>query len=750
MAGLQIIKQIQFRWRLVRSLNAIFLALGLIFLAYSLFKLIAADQIVLISSLFLIPGLVIGFYIFKPWKISVERCAHWIDATLNESQNSAYLLLQNSADLSALGMIQQGRVSSILEKQASNIKWPESARSGFIWFIGMIALGAAIQLWPLKSEIEILQMDRSTTGFIPLDSTVQDQKPLTILSQEITINYPDYSKLKTRKSGEMNLKALEGSLLSWRLELSEEPLSIDIVTNTNRRLELMKTGAAYQVSSRLKENGYYKISYMNRDSAIFESELYRLEVIRDEPPSVEIEELERFTLFEIDDDKSLSFITQVVDDYGITGASITATVSKGSGESVKFREEKLMFDNTFKTGSKTAFLKKRINLNDLKMTPGDELYFYIEAVDNMRPGPNKTRTETYFVSIRDTAQAQFSLEGSLGVDLMPEYFRSQRQIIIDTEKLIKTRGRGEKSVFNSTSNELGFDQKSLRLKYGQFMGEEFETGIGETGGFEEGEEDVHDHDLDHDHEECEEEDPLEAYSHKHDHENDHNLVPEEEEEEDPLEEYSHIHDDPEEATLYTKSIKGKLKAAMTEMWDAELYLRLYEPEKSLPYQYRALELIKEIKNHARIYVHRIGFDPPPLKEDKRLTGDLEYVTHAIRSNDLAEREDYPAIEIAISYLDSLIFNKINTYNNEVFRSAGSELAALAVDNPGSYFNTLQTLQQLNLGEIDETLLRVTFIDLQRQLIIALPESNIRSQNGSRLKDELTQQFLNQLEDVSYE
>ncbi len=34
--------------------------------------------------------------------------------------------------------------------------------------------------------------------------------------------------------------------------------------------------------------------------------------------------------------------------------------------------------------------------------------------------------------------------------------------------------------------------------------------------------------------------------------------------------------------------------------------------------------IQEIKNSARIYVHRIGFDPPPIKEDRRLTGKLKF------------------------------------------------------------------------------------------------------------------------------
>src|SRR5690606_806567 len=213
-----------------------------------------------------------------------------------------------------------------------------------------------------------------------------------------------------------------------------------------------------------------------------------------------------------------------------------------------------------------------------------------------------------FAVIRDTVTDGFAVEGTLGVDLMPDYFTSQRQLIIDTEKLIKDRPNLSEYQFKFKSNELGFDQKSLRLKYGQFMGDETEMqaapgAVSNTeSNHEEGEEDL-----------------LEGYSHRHDSDNEHNLVPESEheeesgeEKEDPLHEYLHNHGDPEESTLFEKSLKDKLREALDIMWDAELYLRLYEPQNSLPYQYKALELIQEIKNSARIYVHRIGFDPPPI------------------------------------------------------------------------------------------------------------------------------------------
>ena len=86
------------------------------------------------------------------------------------------------------------------------------------------------------------------------------------------------------------------------------------------------------------------------------------------------------------------------------------------------------------------------------MEPGDELYFYVETQDYKAPRPNISRTETYFAVIRDTTSYEFSVEGTLGVDRMPDYFRSQRQLIIDTEKLIKKRKTLSNEDFNFTSN----------------------------------------------------------------------------------------------------------------------------------------------------------------------------------------------------------------------------------------------------------------------------------------------------------
>jgi len=330
---------------------------------------------------------------------------------------------------------------------------------------------------------------------------------------------------------------------------------------------------------------------------------------------------------------------------------------------------------------------------------------------------------------------------------MPEYFRSQRQIIIDTEKLLRDKKIIPVQQFKFTSNELGFDQKALRLRYGRFLGEEDEVGIGQPTESEEPEE---------------ESDPLKKVTHQHDTKNEHNLVDQKtkqhqhaetessEAEKDPLKQFVHEHDNTEEATFFIQSLKTKLKAAITQMWDAELYLRLYQPEKSLPYQYKALNLLKEISSDSRIFVHRSGFDPPPLKEEKRLTADLSEVTGRSDFFKVQKEEKLQSVRDALTAIERMIAENttiISTTNQKTFFKAGHELATLAKERPVVFLKGLSLLKSLS----EKTSISVAnLIQLRGILWEALP-SQISSPTQQQSSDHsLNKLFLKTLDQSKHE
>jgi hypothetical protein len=540
----------------------------------------------------------------------------------------------------------------------------------------------------------------------------------------------------------MDVKAVEGSRISWELEFNDALETVSIENIDNSYAMELKDGK-YTYSLNLTGSSFYNFKFSDKKGNTYFSDLYAIEVTKDEAPTVDIKGIEQFTQFEFTDNKTVQFNSEITDDYGLNEAYIIATVSKGTGESVKFREEQLSFDTSLKRGAKSQNLSKTINLDAMKMEPGDELYFYVHASDLKTPKPNISRSETFFIAIKDTTTNTFGVEGTLGVDRMPDYFRSQRQLIIDTEKLIKQRGQLSKEDFNFTSNELGFDQKALRIKYGEFMGEEQaeEAGVVTQDNLEEFEAE-----NEHHHDEEGEEDLLAAFTHDHDGSNEHNLVEEkiQTESKNPLEEFAHSHDDAEMATLFEESLRSKLLKALGEMWDSELYLRLYEPEKSLPYQYRALTLLQDIKNSARIYVHRIGFDPPPIKEDARLSGKLEEIT-SYRKNETLENEiEFPSIRTAIYRIEQIINSNgsITEKDQRLFENAGNELAQKAIENPGHFLQTLQELKQLSENK-DTTLEMLRTI--QKGLIKAIPSSEFHPSKSNRFSDQINQLLLKELE-----
>ncbi|UZO80721.1 tryptophan-rich sensory protein [Aquimarina sp. ERC-38] len=661
--------------------------------------LILGNVSIAVATFFILIGL---FYLIKkPQKITTARTIRFIDRNLQEIAYSSGLFIKEYSELSRLEKIQYHTIQNAVAFELPKLKPPVPFKIPMIVAVVSGVIGLIVNNYLHTDTIENKDTPpvKEFINFTSADSLLNIAKP-KITDQFVILQYPSYTGIPKDTLTTFDLKVVEGTVAIWNLEFDQLPDSLSFQSNTrNKNLDAIHNAYVYQQELRISD--FYNFTFL-KDTTWFSSDLHAIQIIPDEKPSIEIQNLDKFNTLGQDDDKNLRFTAVLEDDFGLNTAYIIATVSNGSGESVKFREEKLNFDTTPRKGSKYQKLTKNINLDFLKMVPGDELYFYVEVSDQKTPAPNISRSETYFAKIRDTVTDIFAVEGAMAVDLMPAYFRSQRQLIIDTEKLIKERPKILKSEFNRRSNNLGYEQKALRIKYGQFMGDESELEV-EGGQVQE----THEH---------EDENLVDQYTHKHDTENEHNLVEEKHDhehehdntenegeatQEDPLESYLHNHDDPEESTLFTASLKSKLRIALSQMWDAELQLRLYQPKKSLPYQYRALRMLQEIKNSARIYVHRIGFDPEPIKEETRLTGDLKNIKTGKEKRNHTDEKLYPYIQKAIQKIsESPIDKEFVVVKDEylLFKNAGKELAQIAIDQPGRYLQALQILKKLTDGK----------------------------------------------------
>ena len=641
----------------------------------------------------------------SPTILDAEREMH---AQHPQLEFSSHLLGLRPSDLSSLEIIQQAKIKDRLGELTFHI--PRSMEIirpvviSLVLLIGILFISKPMFEYQASIAENAPDQIRGTSS---MDSESMDTVSITDVYS--TITPPRYTRIKRKTTRSHQLEVPEGSTINFEVSINGNFEKILMISNIG---DTVTSTSDARFSRTMMSSGYLYFTVVGPNNTTT-SKYYSIKTIEDENPNITVHNLKEYQRLPFQSNYDLSFEVEIKDDHGIEDAFMLATVATGQGEAVKFREKQFPLPS-FKSGAKNYKNTYSLSTRDFNLEPGSELYFYIAAKDNCTFDIQTGKSATYFIIIEDTAKYALLDDGGMQVDLMPDFFRSQRQLIIDTEKLIAEKGQISTEEFNQRSNELGFDQKLLRLKYGQFLGEESESGIAIENEIEREEEhEGHDHDHDHDHDHGPDghqsisawsQSVLEHFGHNHDHEDEPNQLLESRgtELEDPsrpdwVKALSHNHDNVEQATYFDMPVKSKLKAALAEMWDSELYLRLFEPEKSLPYQYKSLKLLQEIKNHARAYVHRIGFDPPPIKEaEKRLSGDLDEIVKPQYQTTFESQEEFPAIRKVLPLLfEKIALNgpSLQDDEKEMLRNAANEVAAVAVEDV-SQVSTLTDIQTI--------------------------------------------------------
>ncbi len=738
------IDRLQQRFLFYRIVEICLISTGVAFVLFSLATIWSNSDF--IKSLLSIFAGVLNFTVlalhYRLFNIKSSDFIRFLNQRYPTLQQSADLLIKEDEQLNSLERIQKEKTATEFNRIYPEMKLPHHLVQSSLIFAACVGFS-----FSLSSFVPTLSKSTTRENNNQLRPESIKQIPASIQSFEIKITPPDYTNLPVVSSKSFELSLPEGSKVSWRIHFQGDVKEVKFIFSNRDSSVLENSQGDFRFEKKLQQSGFYQMKWKDETKTQW-SDFFRIEVIKDELPKISITNLNQFTRLKYSDAQDVKVISQLNDDYSLIDADIIATVSKGSGEGIKFREERLRFASPSFIRGKQIKAETTLNLKKLGLEPGDELYFYVQAIDNKMPKPNRSRTETFFVALQDTTKNEAVEDEGLGVDLMPDYFRSQRQIIIDTEKLLKDKSSISKHQFNATSNELGFDQKTLRLKYGQFLGEEEDSGIAT--------------DVATPHEDDEkDEDITKQFSHQHDKGNEHNLVQEKkpghdhkeelidpDKKEDPLAAFVHSHDNTEVATFFEQSLRAKLKAALTVMWDAELYLRLYEPEKSLPYQYTALKLLKEISNDSRIYVHRTGFDPPPLKEEKRLAADLSEVRNSSSKLKSKDENEFQNIREALLLTEKLLQNsddKILPAMQTTFQRAGQEFSSIAVEKP-SLLPGLSLLKKFAENQIESDNFKNDVQQLKKYLWLALPEKSSSPTQHTISSNKLSQLFIQQLEE----
>lgn len=650
MEGKRYISKIRKLWISSLLLSSILIAASIAVLNFCVWSEFAQVSYWWIPGIFipLLTGLVLRSGILN---LSLNEVSRLLNQSYPQLEESSDLFLKEENTLNTLEKLQIRKIEpelSIVKAPVSIYRRPKI--SALIFFASLI-ISLILSRYDLLNKIDIAQIAGKSSDLPELKETILPG----IESLSLKISPPAYTKKPSRTQEQFSAKLEEGSVLSWEIETDQPVKSLEFIFNDKQSMSLRvlnseKTRWAF--NKKIDSSGFYQLKM---DGKL--SELYKLEVIKDLPAVIRVISPAQYSSIDIGEPKKTLLNLQINDDYGIEDAFISATISRGKGEGVQFKDQKISLAASF-SGDRQYQFKKTLDLEAMGMAPGDELYFFINAKDSRK---QESRSDVYIVTIQDTAQLM-SMDGMLsGVNLVPEYFRSQRQIIIDTEKLIKESKQISETEFKNRSNNLGIDQKLLRMRYGKFLGEETDEEIGEE------------HE---DHAENEAADFGNA--------------------EKMLDGYAHKHDIAEDATFFEPELKAQLKATLAEMWSAELRLRTYKAEEALPFEYKALRLLKDLQQKSRVYVAKTAFKAPQIKAEKRLSGELDKITQPLAERKSTKSDDRQnSVKRATAVLARLKNgDKLSAQESAILKDSGTLLAEKASADPAEFLSALTALRRI--------------------------------------------------------
>lgn len=672
-------------WTASLALSSAAIALLLVVAIAQIFALdiwaIVSLWLVLWSVIF-----VLSFIVGRHRLATAQRIAEHLNRIVPELEESAQLLLKPLSECSLVEAMQMKRVQEKVRALQIASILPNPLRHAWKLSAASI-LCALLLLWLVpkgqtSEESAVQQVAVSSNNILsPLITRVQ-----------VKLLPPRYTGRVPVTQSSLDLNAFEHTQAHWMMELSAQARAARFIFNDRDTLHCLAQDGTFQAQTTLWSSGFYVLE-IETEQGVERSQYHKISLVRDEPPAIEILEPNQRAEVDVLKQSRLKVLAKIHDDFAVPHAQLQATLAQGKGENVRFKTLMLNFDEH----THTEHYAKTLDVLALGLQPGDELYLTIEAHDNREPKPNRSRSETIFIAIKDTAEVETDFSMSLPVAAQPDYFRSQRQIIMDTEKLLRERKTLSVADFQARSEALGVEQKVLRLRYGKFLGEEFESAIGGSD-IEEIEKelvpkDSAPHPL------------LKFVRHVHDencgHLSQHSIAALEKNPNDAtveklMSQFVHKHDSEEGATFYSDAIKAELKAALAEMWDAELYLRMHKPEEALPYELKALKLLKDLQQKSRMYVQRMGFEPPTLKPDeKRLTGKLEKVASRTDTRTVALPDEYADVRQALATAMKLRSGQAHVTGQALrqLERGATALVHAAENEPLRYLHALQALRR---------------------------------------------------------
>jgi hypothetical protein len=511
-------------------------------------------------------------------RIAVQWAA-WLDAAVPGMEDSSALLANAApALLPPLARLQQqrlqARLAALTDDDFRGIA-RSRARFGVAGLVPMaLAVIAAAAAWAYDGARPVSPAPAPAAAA---------NRPVVAGEVYLRVAPPAYTGVAPFETGARDIQVPQYATVHWCVRQPASPGPAPVVELSDGALLTVTEACA---SRRVEDSLFWRQQGNAAGGA-----RYNIRVTPDQAPQVTVAEPNELIHLLAPDARTARIAVTVRDDYAVVRASLHLTLARGSGENVRFTDREVPLPQS--ADARARSWNKQWTLTELGMEPGDELYFFVRATDNAPEHPHAVQSPTYTLRLPGL-EAESVDSTALPTMVKPESLRSQRQIIIDTEQLVADLQASPRLAdLRARSEAIAADQASLRLRYGQFLGEESSL-FGDEHGPE----------------------------HEHEHEGESGGKQSMGTEAGAMQRFGHVHDQEDNATIFDPQTKAILKRALAAMWDAEKALRAVSPKAALAPEYKALAAIKELQAAERVYLHRTAFVPPALREEKRMTGDM--------------------------------------------------------------------------------------------------------------------------------
>ncbi|HEX7365589.1 MAG TPA: DUF4175 family protein [Pelobium sp.] len=255
------------------------------------------------------------------------------------------------------------------------------------------------------------------------------RKP-TLLNYKVELDYPAYlNKPKENVNNPGDLTVPAGTIAKWSFNTAYVN---DVSLSVNQQLITAKSKLQNQFATetRLLKSGKYTMLFKNAESAIADSVSYRLNVIADAFPKIEVQQRADSANVNV-----LYFIGNANDDYGLTALNFHYQTIKSDD---KNRQGKLFkVPVSFSKGLQSSFLYVW-PLKQLGIKAGEEISYYFDVADNDGVnGPKHTQSVKRIYKLPSQAEQAEKLEENTASiqNKMQQAIKKAAKIQQETKKL---------------------------------------------------------------------------------------------------------------------------------------------------------------------------------------------------------------------------------------------------------------------------------------------------------------------------